>query len=53
LKATSNRGHKLGGIDCLLKTQGYAKSKDAVYGLTPARCLKVKRRGESSELKPR
>lgn len=34
-----------GGSDCLLKTQDYAKSKDAVYGLTPARCRKVKGRG--------
>ena len=28
--------------DCLAKTQGYAKLKDEVYGLTPARCRKVK-----------
>ena len=28
--------------DCLAKTQVYAKSKDDVYGLTPARCRKVK-----------
>ena len=39
--------------DCLSKTQLYAKSKDDVYGVTPARCRKVKRRSESSELKPR
>ena len=30
--------------NCLPKTQGYAKSRDEVYGLTPARCRKVKRR---------
>jgi hypothetical protein len=29
--------------DCLLKTQVRAKSQDEVYGLTPARCWKVKR----------
>ena len=46
------RGHKPGGGDCLLKTQGSAKSQDDVYSLTPARCWKVKRRGASSELKP-
>ena len=33
-----------GSGDCLTKTQGYAKSKDEIYGLTPARCWKVKRR---------
>ncbi len=31
--------------DCLLKTQVRAKSQDDVYGLTPARCWKVKRTG--------
>ena len=36
--------------DCLTKTQGYAKSKDAVYGLTPARCWKVKRRSQETKL---
>ena len=40
-----------GSSDCLTKTQGYAKSKDDVYGLTPARCWKVKRRGHAR--KPR
>ena len=47
---------RIGPGDCLAKTQGYAKSKDAVYGLTPARCRKVKRRcyrERSIELKPR
>ena len=33
---------KIGPGDCLSKTQGYAKSEDDVYGLTPARCRKVK-----------
>ena len=33
------------GSDCLLKTQVRAKSQDDVYGLTPARCWKVKRNG--------
>ena len=51
-KATFGRGHILGGSDCLLKTQGPAKSKDEVYSLTPARCWKVKERGASLELKP-
>ena len=36
---------RIGPSDCLPKTQVYAKSKDDVYGLTPARCWKVKRRG--------
>ena len=31
--------------DCLLKTQVRAKSKDDVYGLTPARCWNVKGTG--------
>ena len=35
---------RIGPSDCLPKTQVYAKSKDDVYGLTPARCRKVKRR---------
>ena len=30
--------------DCLAKTQGYAKPQGEVYGPTPARCRKVKRR---------
>ena len=33
---------KPGPNDCLLKTQERAKSQDAVYALTPARCWKVK-----------
>lgn len=31
---------RIGGCDCLTKTQVYAKSKDEVYGLTPATYLK-------------
>ena len=34
-----------GPSNCLAKTQVYAKPKGEVYGLTPARCWKVKRRG--------
>ena len=30
MKATFDRGHKTGGGDCLLKTQGSAKSQDDV-----------------------
>jgi hypothetical protein len=37
--------HKPVRSDCLLKTQVRAKSQDDVYGLTPARCWKVKRTG--------
>ena len=40
-----------GPSNCLAKTQVYAKPKGDVYGLTPARCWKVKRRGQ--ETKPR
>ena len=43
---------RIGPGDCLAKTQLYAKSKDDVYGVTPARCWKVKRRCASIELKP-
>ncbi len=32
--------------DCLAKTQGYAKPQGEVYGPTPARCRKVKRRSQ-------
>ena len=35
---------RIGPSDCLPKTHVYDKSKDDVYGLTPARCRKVKRR---------
>ena len=36
---------KKGSSNCLAKTQVYAKPKGEVYGLTPARCWKVKGRG--------
>ena len=42
----SGRGPQRNGPgDCLSKTQHYAKSIDAVYGVMPAQCQKVKRRG--------
>ncbi len=40
-----------GPSNCLAKTQAYAKPEGEVYGLTPARCWKVKGRGQ--ETKPR
>ena len=39
------RPQRIGPSNCLAKTQVYAKPKGEVYGLTPARCWKVKRRG--------
>ena len=36
---------RIGPSNCLAKTQVYAKPKGEVYGLTPARCWKVKGRG--------
>ena len=39
------RPQRRGSSNCLAKTQVYAKPKGEVYGLTPARCWKVKRRG--------
>ena len=51
-KGRSKEPQRIGPSDCLAKTQLYAKSKDDVYGVTPARCWKVKRRSESFELKP-
>ncbi len=36
---------RIGPSNCLAKTQVYAKPKGEVYGLTPARCWKVTRRG--------
>ncbi len=42
---------RIGSSNCLAKTQVYAKPQGEVYGLTPARCRKVKRRGQ--ETKPR
>ena len=53
-KCTRNFGRRVaiaiwsqrnGPSNCLPKTQVYAKPKGEVYGLTPARCWKVKRRG--------
>ena len=43
--ACGNRPQRIGSSNCLAKTQVYAKPKGEVYGLTPARCWKVKRRG--------
>ena len=40
--ADASRPQRIVPSDCLAKTQVYAKSKDDVYGLTPARCWKVK-----------
>ena len=36
---------RVGSSNCLAKTQVYAKPEGEVYGLTPARCWKVTRRG--------
>ena len=36
---------RIGPSNCLAKTQVYAKPKGEVYGLTPARCRKVKGSG--------
>ena len=43
--ATGMWPQRIGSSNCLAKTQVYAKPKGEVYGLTPARCWKVKRRG--------
>ena len=54
--ATEMWPQRIGSGNCLAKTQVYAKPKGEVYGLTPARCRKVKRRGQrkrSLEPKPR
>ena len=53
--ACESRPQRIGSSNCLAKTQVYAKPKGEVYGLTPARCWKVKRRGQSNrslEFKP-
>ena len=50
--ALETEPQRIGPGDCLAKTQLYAKSKDDVDGVTPARCWKVKRRCASIELKP-
>ena len=46
----TERSQKKGSSNCLAKTQVYAKPKGEVYGLTPARCWKVKRRGQATKL---
>ena len=43
--ACASRSQRNGPSNCLAKTQVYAKPKGEVYGLTPARCWKVKGRG--------
>ena len=42
----SGEGTVSGPGDCLSKTQFRAKSQDDVYGMTPARCRKVKEVGQ-------
>ena len=39
--ACESRPQRIGSSNCLAKTQVSAKSKDEVWGLTPARCSKV------------
>ena len=51
--AAEMQSQRRGPGNCLAKTQVCAKSKDDVYGLTPARCRKVKGNCESNEPKPR
>ena len=41
----------IGPSNCLAKTQVYAKPEGEVYGLTPARCWKVKRRSQATKLR--
>ena len=43
------RPQRIGSSNCLAKTQVYAKPKGEVYGLTPARCWKVKRRCQETK----
>ena len=53
--AWETRPQIIGPSNCLAKTRVYANPKGEVYGLTPARCCKVKGRGYrklSFELKP-
>ena len=45
------RPQRRGSSNCLAKTQVYAKPKGEVYGLTPARCWKVKRRSQETKLR--
>ena len=49
--ASEKRPQRIGSSNCLAKTQVYAKPKGEVYGLTPARCRKVKRRGQRETAK--
>ena len=42
--AARRRPQRKGPSNCLAKTQAYAKPEGEVYGLTPARCWKVKGR---------
>ena len=44
------RPQRIGSSNCLAKTQVYAKPEGEVYGLTPARCWKVKRRSQETKL---
>ena len=48
--ACVSRPQRIGPSNCLAKTQVYAKPKGEVYGLTPARCWKVKRRSQETKL---
>ena len=48
--ACLGRSQRIGSSNCLAKTQVYAKPKGEVYGLTPARCWKVKRRSQETKL---
>ena len=48
--ACESRPQRRGSSNCLAKTQVYAKPKGEVYGLTPARCWKVKRRSQATKL---
>ena len=43
--ASENWPQRIGPSNCLAKTQVCAKPEGEVYGLTPARCWKVKGRG--------
>ena len=54
--ACESRPQRIGSSNCLAKTQVYAKPKGEVYGLTPARCWKVKGEwsgNEATNLSPR
>ena len=45
MSASENWPQRIGPSNCLAKTQVCAKPEGEVYGLTPARCWKVKGRG--------